>query len=92
MTKPAMIAICTRYIGATNTRPSRIKAYTSNPGQSVLMSKCSAEFKANPSQPAVTREDQVHRIVAQALADRMSWGPLGPCGGIKHGYAFVFTQ
>lgn len=83
-----MIAIETRYIPATNTKPSRIKAYTCN-GQSLVMSVGKAE-ELSPDRG--NHADCTHRVVAQALADRMGWGPLGGCGGTKRGYAFVFDD
>lgn len=84
-----MIAIETRYIPATNTKPSRIKAYTSNPGQHVTMSVSAAEEESKRS----AGDEDCHRIVAQALADKMQWGPLSKdCGGTKRGYAFVFPN
>lgn len=84
-----MIAIETRYIPCTNTKPSRIKAYTSNPGQYVMMSVSAAEHQ---SPGKGNHDEDTHRVVAQALADKMNWPGKLIAGGTKRGYAFVFVS
>ena len=76
-----MIAIETKYLSATNTKPSRIKAFTCN-GQSLTMGI-----------DGDSQHDQCLRV-AQALVDKMVWGQdyhlVG--GGTKDGYTFVFVE
>jgi hypothetical protein len=33
-----------------------------------------------------------HRKAAQALCDKMNWTGKMACGGIKHGFVFVFVE
>ena len=73
-----MIAILTKYFGPTNCRGSRIKAYTSNKGQSVTI----------PYDYTLDGE-ALHRKAAQALMDKMGWPNELVGGGIESGYAFV---
>lgn len=73
-----MIAILTKYLGPTNCRGSRIKAYTSNKGQSVTISYDYA-----------LDGEALHRKAAQALMDKMGWKNELVSGGIERGYAFV---
>lgn len=74
-----MIAIMTKYIGATNTKPSRIKAYTSNKGQSITMP---FEYDVDGM--------ELYKRAAIALRDKMGWKGELIGGGTKDGYAFVF--
>lgn len=80
-----MIAIETRYVGPTNTKPSRIVATTAN-GQRMMMSMSAAEDGTDGS------AESAHRAVAQALADKMQWPGQLICGGTKTGYVFVFLR
>lgn len=73
-----MIAILTKYMGPTNCRGSRIKAYTSNPGQSVTIGYDHA-----------LDSEEAHRKAAQVLMDKMGWPNELVSGGIAGGYAFV---
>ena len=73
-----MIAILTKYLGPTNSRGSRIKAYTSNEGQSITISYDYA-----------LDGEALHRKAAQALMDKMNWPNKLVAGGIEGGYAFV---
>ena len=72
-----MIAILTKYIGPTNCRGSRIKAYTET-GESVTI----------PFDYSLDGEAR-HRKAAQALMDKMGWPNELVSGGIAGGYAFV---
>lgn len=80
-----MIAIETRYLGPTNTKPSRIVAETCN-GQRLIMSVSAAEDGTDGSVESASRH------VAQSLADSMGWGKLGDCGATKSGYVFCFPN
>ena len=85
-----MIAIATKYHGATNHRGSRIIATTCN-GQRLSMA---TDYALN--------SDENHARVATALANKMDWLPVyketgKPVyklvgGGTKSGMAFVFVE
>ena len=72
-------AITTKFISATNTRPSRIKA-TTGAGKSLIMSTDSYIGLD-------TCED--HFRVAQMLADSLKWGDLVDGGSTVEGYCFI---
>ena len=74
-----MIAIQTKYIPATNTLGSRIKAFTSN-GQSLTL----------PFDYSADSEYKRYKSVALALCSKMNWNPDIIGGGTKNGYTFVF--
>ena len=78
-----MQAITTKYVSATNTRGSRIKA------------SCQAGSISIPYPSELTGQ-ACHRAAAEVLAQKMGWtGPdYGPLlgGGIKDGYVFVFDN
>ena len=76
-----MIAICTKYIGPTESKPSRVKAYAPD-GQSVTLSWHSID-KDNT--------EDVHRVAAETLRDKMQWKGELIAGSTKEGYVFVFT-
>lgn len=82
-----MIAIETRFIPATNTKPYRIVAETCN-GHRLVMSQSAAD---NASQDTGNGEAS-QRYVAQALADKMQWGKLRDSGGTKRGMVFCFPD
>lgn len=71
------VAIMTKFLGATNYKPSRIKAYT----ESGLSKTISWEYGVGV--------EENHRLAAQALAFRMGWCGKWVGGGTKEGYAFV---
>jgi hypothetical protein len=71
-----MIAILTKYLGPTNTRGSRIKAYTDRHSITV-------------SHDYALDGEGVHRKAAQALMDKMGWPNELISGGVAGGYAFV---
>jgi hypothetical protein len=73
-----MIAINTKYLPATDYKGSRIKAYTSNPGQTITI-----------SYPYEYDGEKAHRVAAQALMNKMEWPNEIIGGGTKEGYAWV---
>ncbi len=84
-----MQAIQTKYIGPTDHKPSRIKAWCE--AGSLTMSVNSAEDESGG------RVDDAHAYVAHKLAEKLGWtrdkmGHLaGGCLPGNAGYAFVFT-
>lgn len=80
------IAIETKYIGPTNTRPSRIVATTAN-GQRVVMTYNTAcDSSGNKDTEAA------HRYVAEILQAKAGWPGKLIAGGTKAGYVFVFAD
>jgi hypothetical protein len=78
-----MIAIQTKYLGATNHKPSRIKAFTCN-GHSVTTSYDYALSNA-----------ELHFEGVKALIKKykLDWNIKGMTyGGIKDGYVFTFPK
>ncbi len=75
-----MKAISTKYIGPTNTRGSRIKAFD-----------CDNNAVTIPYPYELSGED-VHRKAAEALRDKMGWTGELIGGGTKDGYVFVFKS
>lgn len=73
-----MIAIMTKYIGPTNYRGSRIKAYTCN-GHTLTIS-----YDYGLS------DEERHKQAAEQLRDKQNWKGELIGGGTKDGYAFVF--
>ena len=73
-----MKAITTKYLGATNTRGSRIKAFDMD-GNSITI----------PYPHDLSGED-VHRAAAQALCAKMNWSGMLIGGATSGGYVFVF--
>lgn len=71
------VAILTKFIGPTNYRSSRIKAYTETGLQVVV-----------PWQYELNVEDN-HVFAAYALVSKMGWDGKWAGGGTKEGYAFV---
>lgn len=75
-----MIAIQTKYLGPTNTRGSRIKAWTES-GHSLTV-----------GYPYEKREGaEAHSVAALALARKMGWDGTLISGGTDEGYVFVFS-
>ena len=73
-----MVAIITKYIGPTNTRGARIKAYTGK-GQSVTI-----------AYPYLAGGDGAsHETAARALMSKMGWDFELVQGGTGTGRAFV---
>jgi hypothetical protein len=80
-----MVAIQTKYMGPTNSRGSRIKAFTEN-GQQVTISYDYA-----------LSGEKLHAKAAMALIEKAGWQneykKFGlVCGGTKNGYVFVFNH
>lgn len=83
-----MKAIITKYIPATNTKPSRVKA-TAEGVPPLIMSCNAAMDKLDYDE---LQDQNMHHVVANALRDRCGWtgGLIG--GGLpdQSGYCFVF--
>lgn len=77
-----MIAIETKYLGPTDYRGSRIKAYTTN-GQQLTI-----------PYPHEFSGAECHAVAARALARKMDWTNAGDLvsGATRDGYAFVFAN
>ncbi len=89
-----MTAILTKYIPATNKKPTRIKAYLGNGGESIILaqSKCEDEAEKMERLPFEYQVEKTHRFAAQALQKKMNWNGTLRGGGTKEGYAFVFVD
>ena len=77
ITPSRKIAIQTRYLGPTNHRGSRIKAYTDS-GRSVTIECESAKSS-----------EENHRTAASALMAKMGWTDDLIEGGTHEGYVYV---
>ena len=79
-----MKAILTKIIPATNTKPTRIKAYTEG-GNAITLSWSEADA-------ADRTQGEAHLYAAQRLAEKM--GRPGDLigGGTIEGYCFVFAD
>lgn len=75
-----MKAISTKYIGPTNVRGSRIKAYDSDNNQVTI------------GYPHELSGEDVYRKAAEALRDKMGWTGELIGGGTRDGYVFVFKS
>lgn len=75
-----MIAIETKYLGPTNTRGSRIKAYTDN-GHSLTI-----------GYPHELDTRDAHAKAAVELARSLGWDGDLIAGGTTTGYVFVFSE
>lgn len=78
-----MKAITTRWIPATNTKPTRIKARDGD-NNSVTISA-----------PNVDADVDAHKVAANQLCDKMNWDGILQGGWIglpNADYAFVFTS
>lgn len=76
-------AITTKYLGYTNTKPSRIKAETfvGNTSHSVTL-----EYSHSLS------ETNNHIRAAKALAEKLAWSGTWYQGALPKGYAFVRSR
>ena len=74
------VAILTKYIGPTNVRGARVKAYTES-GRSITLGWNHA-----------LNSEENHEGAAKALAKKMNWTGTLIGGGTKTGYAFVFER
>ena len=79
-----MKAILTKIIPCTNTKPTRIKAYTEG-GNSITLSwgECTEQGLNNGLS---------HLYAAKKLAEKMKWSTNLLGGGTPTGYAFVFAD
>ncbi len=82
-----MKAILTKYLGQTNTKPGRIKAYAEG-GHSITISEdaCNQDGRT---------QGQAHLYAAEQLAAKMGWFDYGGYligGGTPDGYCFVFSN
>lgn len=79
-----MKAILTKVIPCTNTKPTRVKAYTEG-GNSIMVSwsECDSDGRT---------QGEAHLYAAQALANKMQWPGKLLGGGTPEGYAFVFAE
>lgn len=75
-----MKAIVTKYVGPTNTRGARIVASDGDGN------------KATVSYQYESSAEAAHKAAAVALAKKMGWSTKLCGGGIRNGYAFVFTD
>ena len=82
-----MQAITTRYIGATNTKPSRLVATTASGLRHAMSYNSACDAADNKG-----GDEAAHRIVAEALRDKLHWKGKLIAGGLKDGYAFVFVD
>jgi hypothetical protein len=77
-----MKAILTRYIGATDTRGSRISA-SAEGGNRVVIPYPDEEHQG----------EAAHRVAAVALVRKMGWGPVAlAAGGMPNGGGYVFCM
>ncbi len=74
-----MVAIHTKYLGPTNVRGSRYKAYTTHDRKTKTLG-----VSDNLS------SEENHRQVAIAYCKMMNWGGKLISGGTDEGYVFVF--
>ena len=74
-----MIAIQTKYLGPTNYRGSRIKAYTCNGHSLTIAYDYSLDDK------------DLYAKAAIALCKKLGWSGSIIGGGTKEGYTFVFA-
>lgn len=80
-----MKAILTKIIPCTNTKPTRIKAYTEG-GNQIMISWDHADGFGKRTQ------GQAHLFAARKLCDKMGWTGELIGGGTPDGYCFVFAQ
>lgn len=79
-----MKAILTKCLPATDTRPTRIKAYTEG-GNSITVSW--SECDRNDRTQA-----EAHGYAARKLAEKMHWRGTLLGGGTVEGYCFIFAD
>lgn len=85
-----MKAILTKFYGPTSTKPARIKAYDMDGNKNwVSWDEASTETKNGNF---YTADERAHRYAAMQLFYAMGWNGTLIAGGIKGGYAFVFTS
>lgn len=79
-----MQAILTKVLPCTNTKPTRIKAYTEG-GNSLILSWAECDREGRD-------QGHAHLYAAQRLCDKMDWRGRLIGGGTPTGYAFVFAD
>ena len=79
-----MKAILTKVIPCTNTKPTRIKAYTEG-GNSIMVSWSACDEDGRT-------QGQAHMYAARQLCKKMNWPGLLIGGGTPEGYCFVFQE
>lgn len=75
-----MKAIITKYIAATNTKSSRIKA-----------SDCDHN-SVTISYPHELDVEAAHRLAAKKLCEKLGWGGKLVTGGLKNSYVHTFVD
>jgi len=75
-----MKAIFTKYIPATNTKGSRIKAYDGGKNQKTI------------SYDNALNSEELHAKAAIELCKKMNWKGELISGGFNNGYVFVFAD
>lgn len=79
-----MKAILTKVLPATNTKPTRIKAYTEGGNQiTISWSECDDNGRT---------QAEAHGYAARKLATKMHWPGVLLGGGTIEGYCFVFAD
>ena len=79
-----MKAILTKIIPCTDTKPTRIKAYTEGGNRvTVSWSECDDGERT---------QGQAHLYAARKLCDKMHWNGRLIGGGTPEGYAFTFAD
>lgn len=81
ITPSRMVAIRTRYVGATSTKPARIKA-DAGMGRKVMVSYHIGEAEETCD---------AHARAARALCAKFDWTGDMIAGGTEDGYCFVFV-
>lgn len=80
-----MKAILTKIIPCTNTKPTRVKAYTEG-GNSIIVSWSECEAYGERT------HEQTHLFAARKLCEKMHWTGELIGGGTPGGYCFVFAD
>lgn len=86
-----MQTIRTKYLGWTNTRPTRIKA-TSTGGHT--LTRCLSTIPVqDPPVPGTSTDEDNHAYVASLLADQLGWFTATNymIGGATHNGCYVFV-
>ena len=83
-----MKAILTKVIPCTNTKPTRVKAYTEG-GNSIMVSWSECDAACDHDGLA---DGKAHLYAAYKLARKMQWPGTLLGGGTPTGYAFIFLN
>ena len=79
-----MKAILTKIIPCTNTKPTRVKAYTEG-GNAITVSWSTCDDDGRT-------QGQAHLFAAKKLCEKMQWTGELIGGGTAEGYCFVFAK